>query len=194
LFPFAFAAQRAVCLALDLAVAAARAGNYAALAMVRGSTMMFRCFTAGALLALIAAGPVLAQSNKVPTPQEAMRQSQEALPLKAQKTFPNKVQWLAVSLNGKPFSGDRPAFLLDDQLRARGFGGCNTYSAGAYPIGGQRFAVGPIAMTKKTCDKEVMELERQFLLALRTSQAWDTQGGYLILKGQGGEIKFERTL
>jgi heat shock protein HslJ len=156
--------------------------------------MSIRTIAAVTVLTLVAVTPVLAQSNKLPTPQEAIRQSQEALPLKAQKTFPTKVPWLAVSLNGKPFSGDRPAFQLDEQLRARGFGGCNTYSAGAYPIGGQRFAVGPIAMTKKTCDKAVMDQERQFLLALRTAQAWDTQGGYLIIKGQGGEIKFERTL
>lgn len=156
--------------------------------------MSLRPTIAGIALILAASAPALAQSGKLPTPQEAIQQSQGAVPLKVQKTFPTKIAWLAVSMNGKPFSGDRPAFQLDEQLRARGFGGCNTFSAGAYPMGGQRFAVGPIAMTKKTCDKALMDQERQFLIALRTAQVWDTQDGFLIIKGQGGEIKFERTL
>ena len=34
------------------------------------------------------------------------------------KIFPLGSSWVAVSLNGKPFGGDRPSFSLDDQLRA----------------------------------------------------------------------------
>ena len=76
-------------------------------------------------------------------------------------------------LTGKPFSGDKPSFSLDDQLRARGFGGCNTYAATAYPLRDQNLAVGPLAITKKSCDKTVMANEHAFFVALRTSGKWD---------------------
>ena len=99
---------------------------------------------------------------------------------------------MAVSLNNKPFSGDRPSFTLDDQFRARGFGGCNTFSATAYPLREQRFAVGPLALTKKACDKSVMAAEQQFLVALRHSAQWDIVGSSLVIKTQNGELRFER--
>ena len=53
---------------------------------------------------------------------------------KQEKVFPVGSSWIAVSLNGKTFSGERPSFTLDQQFRAKGFGGCNTYSATAYPL------------------------------------------------------------
>lgn len=110
------------------------------------------------------------------------------------KVFPLGSSWLAVSLNGKSFGGDRPSFSLDDQLRARGFGGCNTYAATAYPLREQHLAVGPLAITKKACDKAVMAAEHAFFVALRTSGKWDMQGPSLIVQTQSGELRFERML
>jgi heat shock protein HslJ len=101
---------------------------------------------------------------------------------------------MAVSLNGKPFSGERPTFILDEQFRLRGFGGCNTFSATAYPLREQRFAVGPFALTKKACDKALMDQEKNFLIALRTSVQWDTVAGDLVIKSQNGELKFQRSI
>lgn len=118
----------------------------------------------------------------------------EAPPQPQQKIFPTKVSWVAVSLNGKPFTGERPSFVVDEQFSIRGFGGCNTFRAVAYPLREQRFAVGPFALTKKTCDKAVMDQERNFLIALRTSVQWDTVAGSLVLKTQNGEIKLDRVL
>ena len=112
----------------------------------------------------------------------------------ARKQFPFGAQWLAVSLNGQRYdTADRPALSIDSQMRARGFGGCNTFSATSYPLNQQRFAVGPLALTKKNCDAKIMERERAFLIALRTAQQWDVKEGALILVGQGGELRFERT-
>jgi heat shock protein HslJ len=76
----------------------------------------------------------------------------------------------------------------------RGFGGCNTYSATAYPMARQGFAVGPVAVTRKACDKVLMEREKNFLLGIRTSAQWEEKDGFLILRGQMGEIKFQRAL
>jgi heat shock protein HslJ len=118
----------------------------------------------------------------------------EKPPPKEQKIFPTKTSWIAVSLNGKPFSGERPSLVLDEQFRLRGFSGCNTFSAVAYPLREQHFAVGPFALTKKSCDKAIMTEEHNFLVALRTSVQWDTVAGQLVIKSQNGELKFERSL
>jgi len=116
-------------------------------------------------------------------------------PPKEEKRFPLGQSWIAISLNGKPFGGtERPTFTLDEQFRVRGFGGCNTFSATAYPLREQGIAVGPIAMTKRSCDKGVSATEMQFLTALRTSAKWETLVGSLVLKSPNGELKFERSL
>lgn len=112
-----------------------------------------------------------------------------------EKRFPIGQSWIAISLNGKTFSGvERPGFTLDEQFRVRGFGGCNTFSATAFPLREQGIAVGPLALTRRNCPKEVMAAELAFLTALRTSAKWDTQIGSLIIKGPNGELKFERSL
>lgn len=119
--------------------------------------------------------------------------TQEGIIPKQDKIFPLGASWVAVSLNGRPFTGvERPSFTLDKQYRARGFGGCNNFSATAYPLREQSFAVGPLALTKKQCDKAVMEREQAFFVALRTAQKWDTETGILVLKTQSGDLRFER--
>ncbi|RDI57864.1 META domain-containing protein [Microvirga subterranea] len=128
------------------------------------------------------AGPTRQVDNKVPQP------------LERDKVFPLGASWVAVSLNGKPFSGDRPSFRLDDQLRASGFGGCNSYTATAYPLREQGLAVGPFALTKRSCDKAAQATEQAFLVALRTSAKWDIQGRTLIIRTQNGELRFERAI
>jgi len=110
------------------------------------------------------------------------------------KAFPINVQWELVSLNGKPVDDIQPTVVLDTQLRMRGFAGCNTYSATAYPMKNQGIAVGPLALTKKECEKPVMELEKAYLLALRTSQQWQIKDGALYMLGEKAELKFQRAL
>ncbi|WP_460449170.1 META domain-containing protein [Alsobacter sp. SYSU BS001988] len=150
-------------------------------------------FAAAGLAALVAShGAAMAQQKggRPAPPQEG-----GVVVPKPQKTFPTDVQWTLVSMGGKSVSGgERPTISLDGQFRARGFGGCNTFSATAYPLQQQHFAVGPIAATKKACDKSVMEFERSFLLAFRTSQLWDTKDGYLIIQSQRGELRFQRSI
>jgi len=111
------------------------------------------------------------------------------------KVFPLGSSWIAVSLNGKPFTGaERPSFKLDDQMRATGFAGCNNYSTTAYPLREQGLAVAPFALTKRSCDKAAQAVEQAFLMALRTSGKWDIQGRTLIIKSQTGELRLERAL
>jgi heat shock protein HslJ len=128
------------------------------------------------------AGPTRQVDTKVPQPGDQG------------KIFPLNSSWVAISLNGKPFGGERPSFKLDDQMRATGFTGCNNYSTTAYPLREQGLAVAPFALTKKTCDKAAMATEQAFLMALRTSGKWDIQGRNLIIKSQTGELLLERSL
>ena len=110
------------------------------------------------------------------------------------KQFPLNVQWILSTINGKPAGDNQPTLLLDSQLRMRGFAGCNTYSATAYPGRNQGIAVGPLALTKKECDKATSEFEKAYLLSLRTSLQWQVKDGFLYLLGEKSELKFERAL
>ncbi|KQO68087.1 MULTISPECIES: META domain-containing protein [unclassified Methylobacterium] len=112
-----------------------------------------------------------------------------------EKIFPLDATWTAVSLNGKPFGGnDRPSFTIDKQYRARGYGGCNTFAATAFPLKEQHLAVGPLALTKKPCDKGLGASEQDFFIALRTAGQWDLVGSQLVIKSQKGELRFDRAL
>jgi heat shock protein HslJ len=75
------------------------------------------------------------------TPQSAPVQQQQ------EKNFPLGASWTAVSLNGKPIADRRATLQVDANLRGTGFGGCNTFSAAAYPLRQQGFAVGPLALS-----------------------------------------------
>ena len=110
------------------------------------------------------------------------------------KIFPLGASWIAVSLNGKPFTGDRPSFSIDQRLRATGFGGCRNFTTVAYPLREQGLAVGPFELTRKSCSKEVMAREEAFLVALRTTAKWEQQGSTLVLRSPNGELRFERAL
>jgi heat shock protein HslJ len=151
---------------------------FAALAAASGAYAQSAAATLGR-----PAGPTRQVDPKVPQPGQNG------------KIFPLGSSWVAVSLNGKPFTGERPSFKLDDQLRATGFSGCNTYATAAYPLREQGLAVGPFALTKRSCDKTVMAIEQAFLVALRSSAKWDIQGRNLIIQTQnGGELRLERSL
>ncbi len=146
--------------------------------------------------ALVAATAAQAQQGGQ-RPQGAATGQGPAVPAaksRQDKTFDLGAQWVAISLNGRAFTGDRPSFSIDKQFRARGFGGCRVFAATAYPLREQRLAVGPIALTKKSCDQATMAQENSFLVALRTSAQWEQQGSTLIIKTQNGELRFERAI
>jgi heat shock protein HslJ len=146
------------------------------------------------IAALGAATAADAQSHRRGNQEQRPQDKGEAPAPRIDKVFPTKASWVAISLNGKPFSGDRPSFVLDEQFRMRGFSGCNTFSATAYPLRQQGLAVGPFALTKKACDTGLMASERAFLTALRGAARWDSDGKELVVKGTAGELKFERVL
>jgi heat shock protein HslJ len=147
---------------------------------------------APALLAIpdaaFAQGPGYGRSKPQPSPQ------QSGPPPAQEKTFPLGASWAAISLNGRPIGDRRATLQVDANLRGTGFGGCNTFSAAAYPLRQQGFAVGPLALTKRACDKGLLDFERTYLMALRGARNWDLAEGKLVIKGAAGELRFERGL
>ena len=69
-----------------------------------------------------AAGPTRQVDPKVPQPGQNG------------KIFPLGSSWVAVSLNGKAFTGERPSFKLDDQLTGHGLLRLQHLSGAAYPL------------------------------------------------------------
>lgn len=146
-----------------------------------------------ALAAALAPAPRAHAQFGMPDPSEQPQQPQVPPPVMP-KQFPLGVTFEARSLNGRAYEGERPAMVLDETLRLRGFSGCNNYSATAYPLREQGLAVGPFALTRRECDSAAMQKERGFLEALRAAQRWDIEGPRLTLQGPRGELVLERAL
>jgi heat shock protein HslJ len=112
-----------------------------------------------------------------------------------QKSFPLDQTWSLRELNGKPVASDTDvSFKLDGSLRGSGYTGCNTWSATIYPIPGQKLAVGPFALTKKQCAKDVMATELGFLSALIGQPTWDLVNDELVIKGPRGQLRLVRSI
>lgn len=104
--------------------------------------------------------------------------------------------WLLGTLEGQltgPGAGARPLSLtLDAEARqVTGFSGCNPFS-GRYQRDGESaqggaLSFGPLAGTLKACE-EGGELERRFLDALATVDAYRLDGDALILLAGDGEV------
>jgi len=128
----------------------------------------------------------LAQAGKPP-------QGQAPQPQKEEKSFPKDSNWTLRSMNGKPLpAGAEATMRVDGQFRGSGFSGCNTWSATMWPVRGQRFAVGPVALTKKQCAPQLMAFERAFLATLHNQSTWDLVGGMLEVKSASGTLSFVR--
>jgi heat shock protein HslJ len=116
-----------------------------------------------------------------------------AKPQKEEKTFPKDSNWTLRAINGKPLAAGLEATLkIDGQFRGSGFSGCNTWSATMWPVRNQRFAVGPVALTKKQCDASKMAFERTYLVTLHNRSGWDLVNGMLEVKGASGSLSFAR--
>lgn len=116
-----------------------------------------------------------------------------APPAKEEKTFPKDSNWSLRTMNGKPLAAGLEATLkIDGQFRGSGFSGCNTWSATMWPVRQQRFAVGPVALTKKQCDPAKMAFERAYLVILHNRSTWDLVNGMLDVKSDSGTLSFAR--
>ena len=112
-----------------------------------------------------------------------------------EKNFPLDQTWSLRELNGKPVPDELDISLkIDGSLRGSGFTGCNSWSATLYPVKDQHLLVGPFALTKKQCPKDIMALEVGFLSGLLGSPTWDLVNGDLVIKGPRGSMRLVRSL
>jgi heat shock protein HslJ len=118
----------------------------------------------------------------------------EPLPQKP-KEYPVGTTWVLKSVNDKPVPvNEELTFMVDKNYRGSGYSGCNMWSATIYPVKNQKLMVGPIALTKKQCDKEKAQFEIQYLTAIHLGPTWDLVNGNLVLKSQAGQYAFQRSL
>ncbi len=112
-----------------------------------------------------------------------------------QKNFPLDQTWSLREINAKPVpAGLDVSLKIDGTLRGSGFTGCNSWSATLYPVKDQHLLVGPYALTKKQCAKDVMAVEFGFLSALTGSPTWDLVNGDLVIRGPKGAMRLVRSL
>ena len=111
------------------------------------------------------------------------------------KNFPLDQTWSLRSINDKPIpAGLDASLVIDGNLRGSGYTGCNSWSATLYPVKEQHLMMGPVALTKKQCAKDVMAVENGFLSALLGSPKWDLVNGELVVTGPRGTLRFDRSL
>ena len=140
------------------------------------------CFAAAAYAG--PSGPQTEEDNAPPKPLPPL-----------QKNFPLDQTWSLRELNGKAVpSGLDASLKIDGALRGSGFTGCNSWSATLYPVKDQHLMVGPFALTKKQCPKDVMAIEIGFLSSLIGNPTWDLVNGDLVIKGPRGSMRLERSL
>jgi heat shock protein HslJ len=161
--------------------------------------MMNRRFGLAAAFAMLAATTLAAfdanAQGRMPMPSREELGKPAPAPITPQeKTFPFGAAWSASTMNGRSIASMRATLLVDSNLRGTGFGGCNTFSAAAYPLRQQGFAVGPLALTKRSCDQAVSGFERSYLTALRGARKWDLVQGRLVISTASGDLVFERAL
>lgn len=123
-----------------------------------------------AALVTVSGQAALAQFGPKPARKEPEKAPVRTGP--AEQQFPFGATWILSEIGGKSVSGDAPSFTLDDKLRAVGFGGCNTFSMALYPIREQKLAAGAIALTRKTCGKDLDDTEHNMLVTLHSLPKW----------------------
>ncbi len=154
---------------------------------------MLKSLLAAAVGAAVMGLTVAAFAGPGPGPQEEEGPPKPLPP--QQKNFPLDQTWSLRELNGKPVPEGLDASLkIDGNLRGSGFTGCNSWSATLYPVKDQHLAVGPFALTKKQCPKDVMAVEFGFLSSLIGNPSWDLVNGDLVIKGPRGAMRLARSL
>ncbi|KGD64988.1 hypothetical protein Y5S_01896 [Alcanivorax nanhaiticus] len=100
--------------------------------------------------------------------------------------------WQVQSLNSKPVGNATVTLVFPEAGKLAGRAACNNYMA-TYSDDGQQFTIQPGGMTMKACMPPLMELESQFMDALKgVDTAVLNDLGELVLSGEGVEIKATR--
>lgn len=143
------------------------------------------------LAALLIAAPASA-APRVPKQQQPAVPDGKT-PITGKRSFPFNER-MSVRKLGRRTLESPITFIITDNLRIEGNGGCNGFSATAYPLVDGRLLIGPVAATRKSCGGQINSEEAFFFRALRAMRSWklspDARG--VIFSGPPGSIHVER--
>ena len=140
---------------------------------MRALALITMTLTAAALLACGGAG-------------EAAPQAETAGETLADEPKLVGVEWVAVSIAGKPASDEvRSTINFDDEGHVFGEAGCNSFRGG-YELEGDGLSFGPMASTRMFCEGPRQEQEDRYLAALGNVERFEIAGGELRLFPAGG--------
>ncbi len=99
-------------------------------------------------------------------------------------------RWILTEINGQPAPHGNADKVVNMTLTAdgkiHGFAGCNQFM-GSYRLDDGRLKIGPLASTRMACERG-MELEQQFLKALRNSARFDISEQLLNVLDADGQV------
>lgn len=104
------------------------------------------------------------------------------------------VTWQATTIGETPVpAGVEVTLQIENDMRAGGVGGCNSYFSQA-TITGDSFAIGELARTQRSCFYERNMLEQGYFDALRAAVSWVVDNDTLTLLDTAGKptVMFER--
>ncbi|MTI46068.1 heat shock protein HslJ [Roseibium hamelinense] len=100
-------------------------------------------------------------------------------------------KWQVVSIEGTAVTDAATVILeFEEAGTIDGSGGCNTVF-GPLRFEGRGILIGPLAATRKACEPEIMDQEKNFLKAIGTVRDFRSEEGQqvlVLLNGQGEEI------
>ncbi|MGB0386655.1 MAG: DUF4377 domain-containing protein [Ardenticatenaceae bacterium] len=98
-------------------------------------------------------------------------------------------------VDGETFSpfANQPITLNFDADQINGNGSCNNFFS-SYTIDGNSLTIGVIGATRKLCESELMEVEKQFFNALQSANAFTYNIDTLTLSLPNGELHFSANM
>jgi heat shock protein HslJ len=102
--------------------------------------------------------------------------------------FPFEQRFVVTYLNGQDFVARSLTFAVRREPggrngRVTGYAGCNTWFARVDVGDAGRMAVSEIGTTRKSCHRDRMKIESEFLVILRSLDRWRMDGRNLVLRG-----------
>ncbi|NDV23071.1 META domain-containing protein [Desulfovibrio sp. JC022] len=103
---------------------------------------------------------------------------------------PTDTKWIAEDIDGKSIGGFAHIWMrLDSNGKIYGSGGCNSFR-GDYSYVNGIFRTGPLAMTRKTCSKNMNLQEFKFMQALDRVNSMQERDGMLYMEGEDNSLLF----
>ena len=102
--------------------------------------------------------------------------------------FPFEQRFVVTHLNGQYFAARSLTFAVrrepgGSRGRGTGYAGCNTWFARVDVGDAGRLAVSEIGTTRKSCHRDRIKTESEFLGILRSLDRWRMDGRNLVLRG-----------